>query len=177
MIASNALLPLLHHRSCNFVTPMRSSGLTTWACTSKHRLRIIIHQRGANASHAGSGAVWTPHSLISHWARGHVCIVRTRSTFPKRSSGIWSVFNEALIQFAGAILRRNVWILSTNERKRQMSETTDVPLSHDSVWEWRRYNTSMTGQTYVGQILLPGVLSWGGNIELLKWNSDWDQSD
>lgn len=177
MTASNALLPLLHHRSCNFVTLMRRSGLTACARTSKHRLHIIIHQRGAKAPHAGSGAVWTPQSLISPWGGGHVCLVRTRSPFPKQPSGIWSVFIEALIQFAVAILRRNVWTLSTDGEKKGKRETTDVPLSHDSVWGWIRYNTSMTGQTYVGQIPPPAVPSWGGNIELVKWNSDSDQSD
>lgn len=58
------------------------------------------------------------------------------STFPKQSPGIVLVFKEALIQFAVAILR-SVWTLSALMGKNGTCVTTDVPLSPDSVLNWK----------------------------------------
>lgn len=70
-----------------------------------------------NAPHAGSGAGWDPHAVISPWAYSHVRLVLAYSTFQKQSSGILLVFREALIQFVVALLHGSVWTSSTVIKK------------------------------------------------------------
>lgn len=137
MTASNALLPLFHHQRRNFVTLMHSSRLKP--CSHLQRLTPYRYPSAGSECasrwvRCGLDSALTYFSL-SLWSRPPCTCTVYRSEAVSRD---FACLQTSFISICSSSPAWEcLYLINYNEKRRQMCVTSVVPLSPDSVVNWR----------------------------------------